>query len=219
MDRVAIEEQRNVSTTKIKMKNTKDQNIREALIEELLHEQAKTGHPTRIFSEFGVNHGDVRADIVTVNGIIHGYEIKSDADTLHRLPVQARAYSQVFSKVTLVVGEQHIIEALDIIPDWWGVKLAKGDVNGFVVITNIRTAHKNPKQDKIAISRLLWKQEAIEILESIGKDAGIRTKRREFVYERLASEMNSIQLQEKVKDKLFNRPGWRVDQPLLLYGD
>jgi hypothetical protein len=122
----------------------------------------------------------------------------------------------VFDKVTLVVGETHIIEALSIIPDWWGVKLAKGDaVNKTVTLTVIREACANQEQDKLAISRLLWKQEAIDILESMGKDRGIRTKRREFVYERLASTLSMIELQGRVKDKLFNRSDWRVDQPLL----
>jgi hypothetical protein len=219
MGKVVTYNKKSILTAKIKMKNTKDQNIRKALVKELVLEQAKTGHPTRIFSEFGINHGGVRADVVTVNGIIHGYEIKSDADTLSRLPDQAQAYSQVFDKVTLVVGEQHVIEALAVIPSWWGVKLAKGTSSGSVVLTTIRTARKNQKQDKLAISRLLWKQEVIEILESISSDVGIRNKRREFAYERLALVMGKAQLQEKVKDKLFNRPGWRVDQPLLLCGD
>lgn len=220
MSRVDVIFNKKTPPIKIKMKNTKDRTIRRALCNKLLielnQERNLTGHPARIFSEFGINHGDVRADVVTVNGIIHGYEIKSDADTLERLPNQVKAYGQVFDKVTLVVGETHIIEALSIIPDWWGVKLAKGDaVNKTVTLTVIREACANQEQDKLAISRLLWKQEAIDILESMGKDRGIRTKRREFVYERLASTLSMIELQGRVKDKLFNRSDWRVDQPLL----
>lgn len=199
------------------MKNTKDQNIRKELIRELRQEHTKTNHPTRIFSEFGINHGNIRADVVAVNGLIHGYEIKSDADTLDRLPEQAKAYNQVFDKITLVVGEQHIIKALDIIPSWWGVKLAKGGANKTVNLTTIRTAQKSPNQDALALSRLLWKQEAIELLSAIGQDAGLRDKKREFAYRRLSSAMSKTQLQEKVKDRLFNRPNWRSDQPLQPY--
>lgn len=33
---------------------------------------------TRIFDELGVRHGAARIDIAVVNGIIHGFELKSD---------------------------------------------------------------------------------------------------------------------------------------------
>lgn len=205
------------------MKNTKDKTIREALInkltEDLILEQAKNNHPARIFSEFGVNHGKARIDIAVVNGIIHGYEIKSDADTLERLPEQCTAYNQVFDKITLVVGEKHIIDALQTIPIWWGVILAKEHENGKVKLGNIREPLKNPYQNKVAIARLLWKQEAIEILESKNKAKGVKGKYREFAYQRLASETSQEELKEIVNDKLFSRLDWRVDQQLLQCGD
>jgi hypothetical protein len=211
------------STTKLKMKNTRDKSIREVLVKLLVKElrqaQAEMGHPARIFSELGVEHGVYRADVVTVNGIIHGYEIKSDADDLKRLPEQAEAYSRVFDMVTLVVGETHIIKALSIIPDWWGVKLAKGNPDGSASLSDIRIAIGNKSQDMLSIARLLWRQEALDILSARNDDFGVKTKRREFVYERLASVMNIIDLKEVVCEKLFTRQGWRSDQLLLQYGD
>jgi hypothetical protein len=38
----------------------------------------------RIIEELGISHGSCRIDIAVVNGMIHGYEIKSDQDTLQR---------------------------------------------------------------------------------------------------------------------------------------
>jgi hypothetical protein len=59
----------------------------------------------RIIEELGVVHGKSRIDIAVINGLMHGYEIKSDKDTLQRLPEQMNMYNSVFNKVTLVVGK------------------------------------------------------------------------------------------------------------------
>ena len=206
-----------------KNKSTKDDDIRDVLktilTDELRRFQKETGHPARLISELGIEHGNFRIDIVTINGIIHGYEIKSDADSLTRLPEQAGAYSAIFDKVTLVVGEKHIIRALSIIPDWWGVKLARSRSDGFVSLSNIRSPLKNTSIDKLAVSRLLWRNEALDILDSRNAVFGVKTKRRELIYQRLASVIDLIDLQEAVREKLFTRQDWRVDQLLLQCGD
>jgi len=206
------------------MANTYDENIREALIKLLLDELRQshevTGHPARIISELGISHGAFRIDIVTVNSCVHGYEIKSDADTLVRLPEQAKAYSQVFDKLTLVVGEKHIINAMSIIPDWWGVKLAKIHTDSStILLSDIRTALDNKSQDILSVAHLLWRQEALDILESNNAANGVKSKRREFIYERLVSAIDFIDIQKAVREKLFTRQDLRADRQLLQYGD
>jgi hypothetical protein len=42
---------------------------------------------TRIVEEMGVWSGSVRIDIAIINGHLSGYELKSDRDTLERLPL------------------------------------------------------------------------------------------------------------------------------------
>lgn len=56
---------------------------------------------------------------------MHGYELKGDHDTLCRLPEQANAYSAIFDFVTLVVSERHLLRAIDVVPDWWGIRIAR----------------------------------------------------------------------------------------------
>jgi hypothetical protein len=51
---------------------------------------------TLIIEELGVMNGESRIDFAVVNGEFHGYEIKSEMDTLDRLPTQSRLYSMVF---------------------------------------------------------------------------------------------------------------------------
>ncbi len=62
---------------------------------------------TLIVHEMGLRHGAARVDVAVVNGSLHGYELKSDSDSLKRLARQARIYSSVLDRVTLVVGGRH----------------------------------------------------------------------------------------------------------------
>ena len=47
-----------------------------------------------ILDELGICRGRVRIDLTVVNGLLHGYEIKSERDTLARLETQADLYGR-----------------------------------------------------------------------------------------------------------------------------
>lgn len=197
--------------------NTNDAIIRAALktyLEKLHVKESKL----RIVEEFAVEHGAARADIAVVNGVLHGYEIKSDKDTLSRLPEQMDAYNSVFDRVTLVVGKQHIYEAITLVPDWWGVLIAKISPESSVVLNHIREAKENTGQRNLSIARLLWRGEALRILEEAGEAVGLRSKPRERIYEKLSTVFDQATLEEKVRDALFIREDWRSDAPLVLNG-
>jgi hypothetical protein len=172
----------------------------------------------RIVEEFGLEHGAIRIDIAVVNGVLHGYEIKSDRDTLLRLTEQMDAYNSVFDQVTLVVGKQHLYDAINLVPDWWGITVAKFSSDGSVVLNRIREAGNNAQQRSISIARLLWRGEALQILEEAGKANGLRSRPRELIYERLCTIFDLARLEEKVREVLFSREDWRSDAPLVLNG-
>jgi hypothetical protein len=67
----------------------------------------------------GIWSGSVRIDVAVINGELTGYELKSDRDTLERLPLQAELYSRVFDRLILVVGKRHAKKAIEHIPEWW----------------------------------------------------------------------------------------------------
>jgi hypothetical protein len=50
-----------------------------------------------------------------------GYEIKSDRDTLARLPNQIAAYELCFDTMTMVVGKRHLAKCRATLPEWWGI--------------------------------------------------------------------------------------------------
>jgi len=176
-------------------------------------------HHSKIFEEFSIRHGLARIDIAVINGIMHGYEIKSDRDTLKRLSEQMNEYNAVFDKITLVVGKFHLYNAINIIPDWWGIVIAKIDINKNVVFHTIRKADYNPEQKGVSIARLLWREEALKILEDQNKAIGFRSKPRNLIYEKLASVLNEETLKDKVKNTLLvSRKDWRSDVQLMSSG-
>ena len=151
---------------------------------------SESGLPAKIFEELGVQHGAARIDIAVINGLMHGYEIKSDSDTLERLPEQMKEFSAVFDKLTLVVGKRHLYDAINIVPDWWGIIVAKIDANHEIFFQTIREAEDNQSQVGVSIVRLLWKEEALQILEGRNKARGVRSRSREFIYQRLSNVLD-----------------------------
>lgn len=188
---------------------TNDKLIRAAL-RERLNEKYEHEPDARIIEEMGITHGTARVDVAVVNGSIHGYELKSDLDTLRRLPDQMKAYNAVLDHVTIVVGKQHVHEAINAVPEWWGVTIAKIMVSEDVIsFCKIREAEQNPDQDSFAIANLLWRDEALGILEKDGHAEGIRSKPRKALYERLAAVYDQTTLKAKVRECLAARTTWR----------
>jgi hypothetical protein len=193
---------------------TSDQLIRTAL-KESLRKTHKEDHQTKIIEELGVTHGAARVDIAVINGSIHGYELKSDIDTLYRLPSQMRYYNSVFDRITLVVGKSHLHEAIKIVPEWWGITIAKIISSGEVLFCNIREAEQNPDQANVAVAALLWRDEALRMLEESGQARGLRSKTRNVIYARLAEVLDEDTLKSKVRERLCTRVAWRSEIPYM----
>lgn len=189
----------------------KDCHLREALKQKLSVRYSGDSN-TRILEELAIRHGAARVDVAVVNGIIHGYELKSDHDTLKRLPAQAKIYSSVLDRITLIVGERHFNEAIDIIPDWWGVKIAKMSSRGGLHFTEIRRARNNPSQEILAVSKLLWREEALTLLEEVGEAEGLRRKPRAMVYAKLVEVVDPVLIRDRVRHHLRTRKNWRSDE-------
>jgi len=162
---------------------------------------------TRIVEEMGVWSSSVRIDIAIINGELTGIELKSDRDTLGRLPLQADLYSRVFDRVELVAGARHVQKAMSFVPDWWKITIATM-TDGCVELADARPGSANPAPDPYLVAQLLWKNEAIEVLESFGLAVGWRSKRIKLLHERLAAELPFTVLSESVRLALKRRDGW-----------
>lgn len=190
----------------------KDSDLRAALTQRLVRRHARDPH-TLILQELGLRHGAARVDVVVVNGSLHGYELKSDSDSLERLPRQARVYGSVLDRVTLVVGRRHAEAAMQMVPDWWGVQVAEMGPRGGVLFSSVRRARNNPSQDPVAVAKLLWREEALELLDQLGAAKGFRSKPRSAIYARLAQVARPAEIRSMVRDRLRGRTGWRSGVP------
>lgn len=197
------------------MNQTNDTIIREVLVERLRKEY-EANPEYRVIPELGLWHGATRIDIAVVNGILHGFEIKSDRDTLARLPEQREAYNSVFDQVTLVVGRKHFVDAFKMVPEWWGIQTAHMSEDGSVFFNPIREPKNNPVQDSVSIARLLRRREALNLLESRGKADGIRSQSRDTIYERVVESIELEVLKDHVRSVLQGpRQDWRFGVQLV----
>lgn len=165
---------------------------------------------TLVVEELGLRHGAIRIDLAVVNGLLHGYELKSDHDRLDRLPRQCDTYNGIFDRVTLVVGARLAKRAIQMVPVWWGIELAEFDPSGRVRFTTQRDPVENPALDPLAIAKLLWRDEALALLTELGHSRGLFSKPRSHVYAKLAEVADLQLLQYRVRDRLRNRSDWRL---------
>ncbi|MGP8225783.1 MAG: sce7726 family protein [Terracidiphilus sp.] len=184
-----------------------------------LHRQLDREHGgdrnTRVLDELGLRHGTRRVDVAVVNGSLHGYEIKSDSDTLARLAGQVEVYSAVLDLATLVVGKRLAVDARKHIPKWWGIKIASEESVGKTVLVDYRAPRLNRQIDPIALAELLWRSEAVELLSYLGATPKILRSPRAVLYQELVSSMPLTQLREAVRTCLKMRTGWRDRIPPL----
>lgn len=186
----------------------RDRDIRTVLRDQL-HKEYGHDSDTRILDELGVCQGSVRIDMAVVNGSLNGYEIKSERDTLERLPQQCAHYSKVFDHITVVVGPSYFPAIREKVPDWWGVVVAQPSEDGTPILVQKRKPKKNPELHPYSIAQLLWRDEALAVLEEFGMADGFRTKPRKQIWQALADYLRLDELRDRVRSKLVSREGWR----------
>ena len=185
-----------------------DKDVRQAVKDKIL--KAHINDPsTLVIDELGLDHGRNRVDIAVINGELHGYELKSDSDNLLRLQ-QSMTYSSIMDKVTLVVGEKHAQEAINIIPDWWGIKIATMNHRGSVNIVTYRRNKKNKDIDPFELSKLIWKEEALALLAiKIKVDWRIRKLTRKDIYKLIVDTFSLDEIRDNTRAILKSRINWR----------
>lgn len=148
---------------------------------------------------------------------IHGYEIKSEIDSLTRLQSQMEYYSRVFSHCTLIVAEKHEEKALEIIPEWWGVIIVTstgfdeyGEPLDEVELIETRTATENPVERKpYSLLQLLWRSELLDMISKHDLDIDKKLKKRPL-REQIAKQMSSADIELATATYLLSREDWKV---------
>ncbi len=173
--------------------------IREALRQRVL---ADTFGARDAIDEFWVPRSNERADMVVIGRSLDAFEIKSEQDTLRRLPRQALAYARLFDRCTLVVAQRHSDRAVAMLPEWWGITTVC--VNGSVGFTATRKPRPNAAVDPETLVRLLWRDEVTMALIQLGNQPDPRGSR-SSLWEELLRAATLAQLRALVRKAILSR--------------
>ncbi|XXQ53899.1 sce7726 family protein [Xenophilus aerolatus] len=193
---------------------TRDRDVRALVLSTVLAQHA-TDPFARVVEEMGLEHGTCRVDIAVVNGFIHGYELKSEADTLDRLPRQIEAYSRCLDRATLVLGSSHLDPAEKLLPSWWGIKVVERKKGGVLKLSTHRPVRSNPDVSLFHMSHLLWRSEAVEVLRKAGAAPRELAANRATLYGLLVQSLQPTDLRRAIREALKSRANWRRPSPPL----
>jgi hypothetical protein len=185
------------------MEKLKDIHVRTVLLKSLVAQYSDVPD-TRIINELGIDFGASRIDVAVVNGILHGYEIKSESDNLKRLPKQMEYYNRLFERMTLVIDLKYYEEAKQIIPDWWGIKVVVKNANGFSLVTKRKGRHKRT-QDKELLLKLLWKEDLERLIDFIGYPKSFKSLRKNQLLKIFVEKVKLENVREFVYNVLKRR--------------
>jgi hypothetical protein len=158
-----------------------------------------------IVDELGLELGGARVDLAVIGDDLHGFEIKAEADTLDRLPIQAVVYGRTLDRVTVVAGSNHLAGVLALVPPWWGVWEVQPP--GFRVE---RQATGNPEFPLVNHLQLLWKGELAALFERHGFGAPPSRWCKVILRNALAERVEPHILRADVRWALRARGDWRA---------
>jgi hypothetical protein len=159
-----------------------------------------------VFDEFPICRRG-RADLAAVNGSLWGYEIKSERDSLARLPIQVGNYERIFDFNVACVSKKHLADVRKLVPAHWGL-VEVGDS----IELKIRRAPKRNRNTAIdAQLRLLWRNEVSRML----RESGIAVASNILVGElwQLAASLPANVVQTSIRTQLKCRVATVPGQP------
>jgi hypothetical protein len=179
--------------------------VTEATVRESLREEVVARLPglSETIYEFWVPRTNERADIVAIAASLWGFEIKTDRDTLNRLPRQVEAYSRLFDRCMIVLAESHLDAALAVVPEWWGAAVILTDPMP-LSFRVVRPARPNLGVDPETLVRLLWRDEVRYILSAFGAEPDPGASRASM-WQHLLSLVDLDGLKEAVRNALLAR--------------
>ncbi|QNK87764.1 sce7726 family protein [Sporosarcina sp. resist] len=183
-----------------------DIKVRMLLLEELNETYSRCAD-TRIINELGLDFGASRIDVAVVNGIMHGYEIKSDLDNLNRLPRQMEYYNKAFERMTIVASRKYLSDVKEMVPVWWGIKTISADQTRLI---NIRKGRQVSYQDPELVIKLLWKKELDGLIDHLKWSKSLKKMRKNQLLTLLNEEADPNVIRLYVYNVLKTRENWRL---------
>lgn len=161
-----------------------------------------------LVEEMEVCSGRARIDLAVIGDHLIGIEIKGPKDDVTRLPGQAKAYSQCFDLVVLVVHEDLARKASALIPGWWGLVVGL-QKEGRIRYRFERRPETNPNLNLETLLSLLWRDEIDALLSDLlgGTPKPRATKR--TIRAELLAQIEPPVLRHASLQKLRERTDWR----------
>jgi hypothetical protein len=170
-----------------------------------------------LIEEMGIEHGSSRIDVAAIGSLVFGFEIKAGLDSLTRLQRQVEHYDRLVDFAYLVLTESHLASASTGVPNYWGLIIAEAQPTGIAFRVE-RHAKRNLNRVPECVARLLWRDEALAALVSLGLDKGIRRKPARTLHSKLAAALDLDVLSSLVFERIRQRDNWgeRYKRPRLL---
>lgn len=114
-----------------------------------------------------VRIGSRKADMIMLNGTATAYEIKSDRDSLARLPEQIRAYREVFGSVIVVTNRNYLQRVQNMVPKDVGMI----ELTCRYTLRVVRQVQDQPwRVDPLRVLDVLRIPEARAVLQNLGHE-------------------------------------------------
>jgi hypothetical protein len=161
-----------------------------------------------LVEEMEVCSGRARIDLAVIGDHLIGIEIKGPKDDVSRLPGQAKAYSECFDLVVLVVHEKLAQKAGALIPDWWGLVVGL-QKEGRIRYRFERRPEPNPSLNLDKLLSLLWREEIDALLTDLLGGVPKRRATKRTIRAELLAQIDAPILRHASLQKLRERTDWR----------
>lgn len=180
--------------------------IRDALKQHLGWTNSSKDH--RLVEEICIDKGRCRFDVGLVTGeSTHGFEIKSDRDTLTRLDHQIESYGRFFEQVSIVAAS-HWHDAETSTPKWVGILMAGQLRNDQVVWLWMRRPKPSPLFDPASALSIFWAEYLRERIMDIQGTAPPKRWSRA----RMAEHLASICDRDAIPSEIMRFVDWRQEK-------
>lgn len=157
---------------------------------------------THVIHELKLPRPSARVDIALVNGELTAFEIKSDVDSLGRLPRQILSFNKVFDRVCVVTTKRHEAAVRSKVPRWWGIAIAESS-KGQVTFKSIRRSRRNPEPELLALLHALFLPELRSVLHFVGAEKAKFSTKEELIRQILRTSSDSVR--DACRDALKQR--------------
>ncbi|WP_353228496.1 sce7726 family protein [Pseudomonas qingdaonensis] len=146
-----------------------------------------------IINEMVVANWSRRADMAVANGRLYGFEIKSQFDSLRRLPGQLESFQEHFDKVVVVAAPKFISAIERDYPDSIGI-LEVSLSSGRPRLRQVRAGRINEVKDIAKLASLITKAELERFLRVNGVSDDANLSRSEMVKKLYAKHIKKLRL-------------------------